>query len=205
MAKETQSEDTAKRFEAIGFDVETVDGHDMEAFLAAFERARVGERQAPAHHRQDAHRQGDPRGRRDAEGARRGGRQVREAARKGLGLPERLSTSPRGERVLRRAAQEPRRELRAWTKTFDAWRSANPALARARRGARIFHPPASGPAPKSLGASELLSAVPEFAADTKIATRKAGQDVLQPLAARVPCSSEAAPTSTARRSTTSAT
>jgi transketolase len=31
-----------------------------------------------------------------------------------------------------------------------------------------------------------LSVVPEFAADTKIATRKAGQDVLQPLAARLP-------------------
>ncbi len=40
MAKETQSEDTAKRFEAIGFDVETVDGHEMAAFLAAFERAK---------------------------------------------------------------------------------------------------------------------------------------------------------------------
>src|SRR5579859_3151060 len=40
MAKETQSEDTAKRFEALGFDVETVDGHEMEAFLAALERAR---------------------------------------------------------------------------------------------------------------------------------------------------------------------
>jgi transketolase len=32
----------------------------------------------------------------------------------------------------------------------------------------------------------LLAAVPEFPADSKIATRKAGQEVLQPLAARVP-------------------
>src|SRR5215469_11020893 len=40
MAKETQSEDTAKRFEAIGFDVETVNGNDMQAFFDAFERAR---------------------------------------------------------------------------------------------------------------------------------------------------------------------
>src|SRR5882757_542299 len=40
MAKETQSEDTAKRFEAIGFDVQTIDGHEMEAFSAAYERAK---------------------------------------------------------------------------------------------------------------------------------------------------------------------
>src|SRR5450432_3424585 len=40
MAKETQSEDTAKRFEAIGFDVQTIDGHEMDVFLAAFERAK---------------------------------------------------------------------------------------------------------------------------------------------------------------------
>src|SRR5690348_1316422 len=35
MAKETQSEDTAKRFEAIGFDVQTVDGHELDAVYAA--------------------------------------------------------------------------------------------------------------------------------------------------------------------------
>ncbi len=40
MAKETQSEDTAKRFEAIGFDVQTIDGQEMEVFRAAFERAK---------------------------------------------------------------------------------------------------------------------------------------------------------------------
>src|SRR5258708_553212 len=41
MAKETPSEDTGARFEAIGFDVQTVDGHDMEMFLTALERARA--------------------------------------------------------------------------------------------------------------------------------------------------------------------
>jgi len=35
-------------------------------------------------------------------------------------------------------------------------------------------------------AAALLAAIPAFAADSKIATRKAGQDVLQPLAAQVP-------------------
>ena len=34
MAEVTQSEDTAQRFEAYGFDVQTVDGHDMQAVAA---------------------------------------------------------------------------------------------------------------------------------------------------------------------------
>src|SRR5471030_1646344 len=40
MAKATQSEDAAKRFEAIGFDVQTIEGHDMDLIYAAFERAK---------------------------------------------------------------------------------------------------------------------------------------------------------------------
>ena len=33
MAKVTQSENTAERLDAMGFDVETIDGNDMDAFL----------------------------------------------------------------------------------------------------------------------------------------------------------------------------
>ncbi len=40
MASASQSEDTAKRFEAYGFEVHQVDGRDMAAFLAVFEKAR---------------------------------------------------------------------------------------------------------------------------------------------------------------------
>src|SRR3954466_3614447 len=40
LAGATQSEDTAKRFEAIGFAVQPVDGHEMEPFLAAYDRAK---------------------------------------------------------------------------------------------------------------------------------------------------------------------
>src|SRR4051794_34484378 len=40
MAKETQSEDTAKRFEAIGFDVQTIDGHELTVVDAAILRAK---------------------------------------------------------------------------------------------------------------------------------------------------------------------
>ena len=40
MAKMSQSEDTAERFRAYGYDVHTVNGNDMEAFLATFEAAK---------------------------------------------------------------------------------------------------------------------------------------------------------------------
>jgi transketolase len=40
MADRTQSENTALRFKAIGWDVQTIDGHDMAAFLKAFNKAK---------------------------------------------------------------------------------------------------------------------------------------------------------------------
>src|SRR5260221_14353717 len=40
MAKLSQSEDTAQRFSAYGFDLQQVDGHNMEEFLAVFEKAK---------------------------------------------------------------------------------------------------------------------------------------------------------------------
>ncbi|MFL6569597.1 MAG: 1-deoxy-D-xylulose-5-phosphate synthase N-terminal domain-containing protein, partial [Chthoniobacterales bacterium] len=41
MAVATQSEDAAKRFEAIEWEVQTIPGNDIEAFLAAFEKAKA--------------------------------------------------------------------------------------------------------------------------------------------------------------------
>ncbi len=40
MAAKTQSENTALRFKAIGWDTQTVDGYDMPGFLKAFNRAK---------------------------------------------------------------------------------------------------------------------------------------------------------------------
>ena len=88
MAKETQSEDTAKRFEALGFDVQTVDGHEMEAFFAAFVRAkRAGSGKPQLIIAKTLIGKGIP----EVEGTQKahgeGGAKFAEAARKGLGLP----------------------------------------------------------------------------------------------------------------------
>ena len=60
------------------------------------------------------------------------------------------------------------------------------ARRRARGDARRAQQSPPAARHKAPDVAALLAAVPEFPADTKIATRKAGQDVLQPLAAKNP-------------------
>ena len=193
MAKETQSEDAAKRFEALGFDVETVDGHDMEVFLAAFERARqagsgkpqliiaktlIGKSIPEVEGTQKAHGEG--------------GAKYAEAARRNLGLPDTpYFVSPE----VRAFFDEHRKSLtaayEAWGKTFAAWKARNPTLAELLGGSRAYaqtlpQDTQRGTADTRAVAVALLAAIPVFSPESKIATRKAGQDVLQPLAAKTP-------------------
>ena len=63
-----------------------------------------------------------------------------------------------------------------WQEMFGAWRNENPNLA------KQLEMGAKGPT-----AEELHSKIPAFPADSKIATRKAGVEVLQPIAQAVPC------------------
>jgi transketolase len=188
MAKETQSEDTARRFEAIEFDVQTVDGHDMAAFLEAYERARLATGQAHLIIIKTIIGRSVP----EVEGTQKAhgeaGAKFAAAARKGLGLPDApYYVAPEVNAFFAERSKSLGAAYVQWVKMFDAWRLANPALAKELSSALGYaHTVPAGSAPKSLGASDLLSAVPEFPADAKIATRKAGQDVLQPLAAKMP-------------------
>ncbi len=189
MAKETQSEDAAKRFEAIGFDVETVDGHEMEAFHAAFERAKkAGSGKPQLIIAKTLIGKGIPEvaGTQKAHGE--GGAKFIEAARKGLGLPaETFFVSPEVRAFFAAREKELDAAYATWGKTFDAWKAKNPALAAELAVTQAYaHTVPSGTAPHGPDAAALLASIPEFPAATKIATRKAGQDVLQPLAAKVP-------------------
>jgi transketolase len=177
MAKETQSEDAAKRFEAIGFDVQTIDGQEMDVFAAAFERAKVaGSGKPQLIIAKTLIGKGIPEvaGTQKAHGE--AGAKFAAAARKALGLPD----APYYVAPEVRAFFDERRKMQdevhdAWTKTYAAWKAKNPALAQQLESA---HSP--------VDTAALNAAIPEFAADSKIATRKAGQDVLQPLAAKLP-------------------
>jgi transketolase len=189
MAKETQSEDTAKRFEAIGFETQTINGHDMDAFLAAYTHAKkaasgkpqlivaktiIGKGIPEVAGTQKAHGEG--------------GAKFAEEARKGLGLPaEHYYVSNEVRAYFAEHEKALSADYESWRKTFDAWRAKNPALAELLATSRAYaFTVAPGEAPKPPDAQALLAVIPEFPADTKVATRKAGQDVLQPLAAKLP-------------------
>ena len=189
MAKESQSEDTAKRFEAIGFDVETVDGHEVDAFAAAFERAKkAGSGKPQLIIAKTLIGKGIPEVEGTSKAHGEGGAKFAEAARKRLGLPpEPYFVSKEVTAFFAAHAKELDAAYAAWTKTFEAWKAKNPKLAEDLGKSPAFaHTVAAGAAPHIPDVKELLASIPEFAADSKIATRKAGQDVLQAVAAKNP-------------------
>ncbi len=189
MAKESQSEDTAKRLEAIGFDVDTIDGHELEAIAAALDRARkAGSGKPQLIIAKTLIGKGIPEVAGTSKAHGEGGAKFGDAARKGLGLPDtHFFVAPQVRNYFDTRKKELGDRHAAWQKTFEAWRAANPKLADelAASRAHAFTQPEGAPS-KLATAAELLAAIPEFPLDTKVATRKAGQDVLQPIAAKLP-------------------
>jgi transketolase len=189
MAVETQSLDAAKRFEALGFDVQTVNGHELDSFHAAYERAKqAGSGKPQLIIAKTLIGKGIP----EVEGTQKahgeGGAKFAEAARKALGLPpEPYYIAPEVKAFFAEHAKDLDAAYATWVKTFELWKAANPKLAAELAVSRASaHTVPADTKARTPDAAALLAAIPEFAADTKIATRKAGQDVLQPLAAAVP-------------------
>jgi transketolase len=177
MANQSQSEDTAKRFDGYGFDVHTVDGHNMDEFLAVFEKAKNSTSGKPHFIvAQTIIGKGIPEvaGTNKAHGE--AGVKFVDAARKALGLPdEKFYVSPEVEAYFAEHRRELQRRYDAWNQTFKAWKEANPKLVELlQKGIDLSLP------------SDLLKRVPTFDPSAKIATRKAGSEVLQPLAEAVP-------------------
>ena len=192
MAKETQSEDTAKRFEA--HRLRRADGRRPRhgrvprRVRAREERRAAASRSSSSPRRSSA--RASPRSR-----ARR--RRTAKAARssptpraRASGLPaEHFYVSPEVQRVLRGAREGARRRVRRVGEDVRRLEGEEPE---ARRGARGVARVSRTRSPQDTARAHArrrrrcFAAIPEFPADTKIATRKAGQDVLQPLAAKIP-------------------
>jgi transketolase len=173
MAKVTQSEDTGKRFEAYGFDVQKIDGQDMQAFLDAFNTAKKRDNGKPQMiMAQTLIGKGVPEvaGTNKAHGE--AGVKYVDAGRKGLGLPdEHYFVSQEVRDYFAEHKKTLTAEYDRWEKSYQEWRSKNPEQARQLDDAIEKKVPA-----------DLSDKITVFAADTKIATRKAGSEVLQPLA-----------------------
>ena len=179
MANASQSEDAGKRYEAYGWHVQTVDGHDFVAVEAALNKARETKGKPHLIVAKTLIGKGIPEVAGTSKAHGEGGAKFIDAARKALGLPEteHFHVSAETHAFFAAHRAELAKTHAAWKVTFDAWQAANPALA---------HLLQDGVSKKTPSEHELLAAIPQFPADSKIATRKAGSDVLQPVAQAIP-------------------
>jgi transketolase len=176
-ATATQSEDTGARFKAYGFDVQEINGQDMQVFLDALNTAKESDNGKPKFiiaHTLIGTGIPEVAGTYKAHGE--AGAKFIDAARKGLGLPDEHYFVSKdvydyfGEHKKKLLADYDR-----WEKTFNEWRKKNPDKAELLDDGIERKVPA-----------DLLSKIPEFPKDAKLATRKAGSESLQPIAQAMP-------------------
>ena len=176
-AKETQSEDTGARFKAYGFDVQEIDGQDMQQFLDALNIAKErnnGKPQFIVAHTLIGKGIPEVEGTYKAHGE--AGAKFVDAARKGLGLPEEHYFV--SQEVYNYFAEHKKKllaEFNRWEKTYSEWRKKNPDKAKVLDNGFERKVPA-----------DLLLKIPDFPKDAKLATRKAGSEALQPIAQAMP-------------------
>jgi transketolase len=177
MAKATQSEDTGARFKGYGFDVQEIDGNDMQAFIDAYEVAKQRDNGRPQFiiaHTLIGKGVPEVAGTHKAHGE--AGAKYVDAARKGLGLPdEPYFVSDDVRQYFAEHKKHLLAEYDRWEKTYQEWRKKNPEKATMLE---------QGVDRKVPG--DLLSKIPKFPADAKLATRKAGSEALQPIAQALP-------------------
>ncbi|MGA3171242.1 MAG: transketolase [Chthoniobacteraceae bacterium] len=179
MAKMTQSEFTAGRFEAYGWEVQTLeDGNDMAAFHEAFMKAKAGRGKPQLIIAHTLIGKGIPEvaGTQKAHGEA-GAKFVAVDRGKELGLPadQHFYVSPEVRAYFAEHKKEQLEYVAKWNETYQAWRAANPEKA------KLLDSGVNKEVP-----GDLLARIPEFPKDAKIATRKAGSEVLQPIAAAMP-------------------
>ena len=176
MAPVTQSEDTAARYAAYGWDVQQIDGHNLQEIANAIDKAKSAKSGKPQFIiAKTLIGKGIPEvsGTNKAHGE--AGVKFVAEARKALGLPEEtffvspetLAYFASRKALLKNAYDE-------WERKYQAWRASNKDLAKELDDALAGKVP------------DLLKAIPPFDPASNIATRKAGSDVLQPVAHAMP-------------------
>ncbi len=179
MGEASQSEDTAARYLAIGFDVQTVDGNDLEAFAKAYaaaSEATSGKPQLIIARTEIA--RGIPEVAGTSSGHGEGGAKFADSAKAGLGLPvdQAFYVSDEVKAFFKGRNEQQASRQAEWDDVFAAWQKANP------ENAALLE---EGYARAIPDVETLFSWVP--AADEKpMATRAAGGKILNALAAKLP-------------------
>jgi transketolase len=172
-AAQTQSQDVCARYEACGWLVDEVDGHDAAALIRALEGRRDAAKPALLIARTEIAR-GVPEVAGTPKGHGEGGAAFRASARRGLGLQDEAFFVPE---ELRTAFAARRRELaegaRDWDRRHAKWTAEETERAVELEELLAGRRPARAP-------------VPFFPPDTGLATRKAAEIALQHLSTSDP-------------------
>jgi transketolase len=176
-ATATQSEETGARFKAYGFDVQEINEEDMQAFLDALNNAKENNNGRPKFiisHSLIGKGIPEVAGTYKAHGE--AGAKFVDAGRKGVGLPdEHYFVSKETYAYFAEHKKKLLADYERWEKIYNEWRNKNPELAEMLDNGIERNVP-----------KDLLSKIPEFPKDAKLATRKAGSEALQPIAQAMP-------------------
>ena len=177
LAEVTQSENKAEEFEALGWDVTTIDGHNFDEILAAIEKAKGDDNDKPKFiiaKTQIGRGIVEVQGTSKAHGE--GGAKFIDAAKLAFGFPadENFYVSPDVSEYFGKLAQERAENYRLWEMKFEGWKKDNAGLA------KELEAHLSGEMP-----ADLLSKIPEYPLEGKSATRNCGGEIFNIIAQEV--------------------
>ena len=178
MADVTQSENTAAKFKAIGWEVFTIDGHDLALIDKTIKKAKKSDNGKPKLIiAKTLIGKGIPEVAGTAKAHGEGGAKFIDSARASLGLPadQHFFVSDEVKTYFADLKAKRSRLHKKWNKTFQAWKAANPEKAQQLDNAVNDVIPA-----------DLIDRIPAFPTEGKSATRNSGGDVIQAVAAAVP-------------------
>ena len=171
----SQSEDVGGRYRAYGWDVQEIDGENMDEIAAAFAQAKAAVGKPQFIIARTLIGRGIPQvaGTNKAHGE--AGVKYIETDRKGLGLPdEKFYVSSQVRDYFQKRQEKQAEVYAAWDKTYQAWRTGNADMAKILDNALNKTIP------------NLEETIPHFSPTDTIATRKAGGVVLQSIAKALP-------------------
>jgi len=180
MADFTQGIDHAKYFDSLGWNVISIDGHDLKAVDESIVKAKSTKNGKPTIIiAKTVIGQGveEIEGTNAAHGE--AGVAYQDSARKNLGLPEGdlFHVAPETRKFFEGRKAELKANYDTWTEKFNAWKEANPDLAKDLEIASSKTTPSI---------EELSAGIPEYDSSKNVATRQSGSDVLQFIAKMVP-------------------